>query len=192
MNRYTIAPVASLQPRAILSVFVATFGSVWLFVEPLGAFGLLPQFQSGLGAIGYMLIIVVSVLIVLFFIRGYRWSKTVDVPFVNITIESASDGGTYQVRAAYNMQVGEFVESFIDLLSKGPARERVMLFRLHHLPILQIKRNNDYMDVDSNLSLQDAGIVENDICQIRGELNPVFNTTRLSRSTQAASRSGGA
>lgn len=176
MRSYVVAPVQFADTKHMVSIFVGAFGGGWLFIEPLGAFGLLPQFPGYTGLWLYGALIALGVIAVIRYVRAYQWyRRTVRLPFVHLVVSSTSDGVDYDIRAAANMQVGAFLQSFMDLLEKGPARERVRAFRHRYQPILQVRKDGGFVDVDSNLRVEAAGLKEGDKCQIRGEPHPQFN-----------------
>lgn len=125
--------------------------------------------------------LVVATLVLVAFLRGYQWYKTHDLPFVTFKVVSASDGVTYALRVAQNMQVGDFLNEFLRLLSRGPGREKVRMFSHRYNPVLQVRRGEQFIDVDSNATIGTAGLKDNDICQVRGELSEVFNRVMFSR-----------
>ena len=181
MRTYTIAPTAPVTLRTAASVYVGTFGTVWLFVEPLGLFGLVPPVGGLAGLASYLLMLVAAMLVLVAFIRGRQWYKTHDLPFVSFKVASASDGATYALRVAQNMQVGDFLHEFLRLLSRGPGREKVRTFSHRYNPVLQVRRGEQFIDIDSNATIGTAGLKDDDICQVRGELRELFNRIMFSR-----------
>jgi hypothetical protein len=181
MRTYTIAPASPISLKAAASVYVGAFGTIWLFVEPLGLFGLVPPVGGVAGLVSYLLMLSVAMFLLLAFLRGYQWYKTHDLPFVSFKVISASDGATYALRVAENMQVGDFLHDFLRLLSRGPGSEKVKLFSHHYIPILQVCHSGQFLDVDSNVTIGSAGLKDNDICQVRGKLSEVFNCIMFSR-----------
>lgn len=179
MRTYTVAPALPTPFKAVASVFIGSLGTVWLFIEPLGLFGLVPPMSGKLGWITYLIILIASLLISAAFVRGYRWYKVHYLPFVRLTIASASDGATYSVRASANMQIGDFLRDFLKILLNGLGSERVKAFRQRYLPIFQVYRNDKFIDVDSNLTIAGAGL-NDDLCQIRGEKDPSFDRVLFS------------
>jgi hypothetical protein len=57
----TIAHIEGLSFKAAIGVFVAAFGLVWLFIEPLGLFGLLPQLSGWMGFAAYILMLIAAI-----------------------------------------------------------------------------------------------------------------------------------
>lgn len=183
MRTYTIAPASPMSFKATASVFVGAFGTIWLFVEPLGLFGLAPPVGGIAGVVSYLLMLCATLFVVVVFLRGYRWYKIHDLPFIAINVASASDGATYSLRVSANMQIGDFLYDFLNLLSRGPSREKVQLFRHRYLPILQVRRGDAFVDVDSNQTVSAAGIKNQDFCQVRGEQHEHFDLPMFSRAS---------
>lgn len=183
MRTYTITPASPVTFKTAASVYVGAFGTIWLFVEPLGLFGLVPPVGGIAGLTSYLLMLASAMFVLLAFLRGYQWYKIHNLPFVSFMTISASDGATYSLRVAENMQVGDFLHEFMDILSRGPGREKVQLFSHRYDPILQVRRNDQFIDIDSNLTVGTSGLKDNDICQIRGELSKVFSRVMFSRAS---------
>ena len=122
---YTITPAPRLTLVGMGSAYVGTFAGLWLFIEPLGAFGLIPAVSklSGFGL--YSLLLVIPALALPALIRWHRWYKTHDLPFVSFTVRSAADGITYSLRVAENMQLSDFLQHYTKILLKGPAHSQV-------------------------------------------------------------------
>jgi hypothetical protein len=169
MRTYTIAPASPISFKAVASVFVSAFGIIWLFIEPLGLFGLVPPVGGLAGFVSYLLMLCTAVLVVVVFFRGYRWYKIHDLPYIMLKVASSSDGATYSLRVSANMQVGDFLGDFLNLLSRGPGREKILLFRRRYFPVLQVCRGDEFIDIDSNLTVGAAGLKDQDFCQVRGE-----------------------
>lgn len=169
MRTYTIAPTSPVTLKTAASVYVGAFGTIWLFVEPLGLFGLVPFVGGFAGLASYLLMLSAAMLVLLTFLRGYQWYKTHDLPFVSLKVASTSDGATYALRVAENMQVGDFLHEFLKLLSRGPGREKVQMLSRRYNPVLQVRHDGQFIDIDSNVTVGGAGLKDNDICQVRGE-----------------------
>jgi hypothetical protein len=82
------------------------------------------------------------------------------------------------------MQVGEALIQFIKILLRGPAKEQVQVFAHRYYPVLQVRRGDGYVDVDSNSTVRAVGLSDNDECQVRGELHEYFNQTMFSRAAR--------
>ncbi len=187
MRTYTIAPSSPISLKAGASVFVGAFGTIWLFIEPLGLFGLVPAIGGALGIASYLLMLLAALLVLLLFFRSYRWYKIHDLPFVHLTVASASDGITYSLRVAKNMQIGDFFHDFLQLIQRGPGRDKVKVFARRYDPVLQVQRSEKFVDVDSNFTVGNAGLVDGDVCQVRGAEHERYRTVMFSISREASS-----
>ena len=183
MRLHTIAPTLHMSVGSLASTYVATFGVLWLFIEPLGAFGLTPQLTGWSSIAMYGLLLLVPALLLPFMLSGFRWYKTHDLPFISLVLQSTVDGVTYPLRVAANMQVGEALIRIIEILRAGPGKEQVDEYLKRYYPVLQVRRGDAFHDIDANLTIHAAGLQDNDECQIRGQLHEYFNEVRFSRST---------
>lgn len=181
MKIYTIAPVPRVTLAGMGSVYVATFGALWLFVEPLGAFGLIPTVGKLSGLYLYSLLLMVPALALPALLRWHRWYKTHDLPFVRLTVRSAADGATYSLRVAENMQITEFLRQYTEILLRGPARSNVEATLHRYYPVLQAKRNGGLVDIEGNLTLHAAGIEDGEECQVRAQEYRHMNRVMFSR-----------
>jgi len=169
MKTYTIAPVPRITFAGIGSFYMATFGALWLFIEPLGAFGLIPAVGKLSGFYLYSLLLLAPTFVLPPLLRGHRWYKTHDLPYVRLTVRSAADGTTYSLRVAENMQVAEFLRQYTEILLRGPARSNVEATLRRYYPVLQANRDGSLVDIDGNLSLHAAGIKDREECQVRAQ-----------------------
>ncbi|MDH4418095.1 MAG: hypothetical protein QE485_12800 [Acidovorax sp.] len=169
MKTYTIAPVSRVTPLAMWSTYVATFAVLWLFVEHLGAFGLIPSVSKLAGLYLYSLLLLVPAVALPFLLRWYRWYRIHHLPFVRISVRSTADGVTYSFRVAENMQISEFLHQYMDILLRGPARDKVAQTLRRYYPVLQAKRDGEFVDLDGNATLYAAGMKDGEECQVRAE-----------------------
>ena len=181
MKTYTIAPVPPVTLVGMGSFYVATFGALWLFIEPLGAFGLIPAVSKLSGFYLYSLLLVVPAFALPALLRWHRWYKTHDLPFVRLTVRSAADGTTYSLRVAENMQVAEFLHQYTEILLRGPARDNVEATLRHYYPVLQANRDGGLVDIDGNFTLHAAGIKDGEECQVRAQEYEHKNQVMFSR-----------
>ena len=183
MKTYTIAPVPPVSVKALASAYVGAFAILWMFLEPMGTLGLIPQLTRSSGALVYVLLLLVAAVVAVGFIRAYRWGKTHNLPSTTVTIKSAADGATYYLRISENMQIGDALEQYVAILLKGPARDQVRAVESRHYPVLQVYRNGEYIDLNSNLTIREAGLANGDECQVRAQIYEHFNRTMFSRSS---------
>lgn len=181
MKTYTIAPIPRLTFAGVGATYAATFGALWLFIEPLGAFGLVPPLSKLSAFYLYLLLLVVPAFVLPSLLRGYRWYKTHDLPFVFLKVRSAADGVTYSLRVAENMQVSDFLHQYIEILLRGPARSNVQASLRRYYPVLQVARDGGLVDVDGNLTLHAASIKDGEECQVRAQEHPHLNQIMFSR-----------
>ena len=180
----TIAPVEELSFKSLSAVFVTIFGLFWLFLEPLGMFGLLPSLTSVSGWPAYFGLLCVSLTGVVVTRLLYRRAGYSKLTFVIFTVASSADGADHFVRAPGNMQVWHFVHEFLSYVSRGPARERVRQLMFHFDPVLQVGREGSFVDVGNSLTLLQAGITDGVRCQIRGISRPERNEPLFSRQSK--------
>lgn len=186
MKTYTIAPVSRVTLTGMGSVYVATFGTLWLFIEPLGAFGLIPTVSKLAGFYLYALLLVVPALVLPALLRWHRWYKTHDLPFVKLKVRSASDGITYSLKVAENLQIAEFLRQYIEILLRGHARSNVAATLSRYYPVLQANRDGRLVDIDSNLTLHAAGIEDGEECQVRAQEYEHMNQVMFCRVAKRA------
>lgn len=181
MKTYTIAPTPRVTFLGLGSAYFATFGALWLFVEPLGAFGLIPPLSKQSGFLMYVFLLAVPALALPAFLRWHRWYKIHNLPFVHLSVRSTADGITYSLRVAENMQVTELLHQYTEILRRGPARSNVEATLRRYYPVLQIKRDDAFVDVDCNMTLHAAGIQDGEACQVRGQEYEHLNQVMFSR-----------
>lgn len=182
MRTYTISPIPRPTLSSMGAAYLAAFGVLWLFVEPLGAFGFLSSFGAVPGIVIYAILLFAPVLVLPLFLRWYRWRKTHAIPFVALSIRSTVDGATYSLRIAENMQVGDVLYQFMDILRSGPARDQISSMVRRYYPVLQVEREGVFTDVASNLTIHSAGLRNGDECQVRAQEYEHFDKVWFSRS----------
>lgn len=169
MNALTIAPVESLSVKAAASVFFASFGGLWLMVEPMDFFGVLPALTGWIGVLSYLGIFAFAIVAVVFSARIHTLIMRSKMTFVTFTVISATEGGEYLVRAPVSMQIWDFSYRFIEYLRKGPARDRVEWLSRYYDPVFQIEKSATVIDLDAGQTLAQAGITNGARCQLRGK-----------------------
>lgn len=165
----TIAHVEGLSLKTAAGVFVTAFGLVWLFIEPLGLFGLLPQLSGWMGFAAYIVMLIAAIAAVRIAVLVRRRYGHLKLTFVTFTVASSTDGADHLVRAPVNMQVWDFVYLFLRKLEDGPAAERVRALNRQFDPILQLGKDGHFIDIGNSLTLTHAGIIDGALCRIRGE-----------------------
>lgn len=177
----TIAHIEGLSFKATFGIFAAAFGLVWLFIEPLSLFGLLPQISGWTGIAAYLVMLIAAIAAVRVAALIRRHSGHAKLSFVTFTVASSTDGADHLVRAPINMQVWDFVYLFLRELERGPAREHVRALHRQFDPILQLGKDGHFFDVGSSLTLTQAGVIDGVLCRIRGEPRRERNMPMFSR-----------
>lgn len=180
MKTYTIAPAPRVTLAGMGSVYVAVFALLWLFIEPLGAFGLIPSLSKMSGFYLYSALLVIPAFVLLALLRWYRWYKIHHLPFVRLSVRSAADGVTYSLRVAANMQIAEFLRQYTEILLSGPARNAVESTVRRYYPVLQVRRGGELVDIDGNATLHIAGIKDGEECQVRAQEYEHWNQVMFS------------
>lgn len=166
MHPITIEPVRKPTLRAIAGVFIGTFATLWLLLEPLGAFGLTPELSFITGLITYSLLTAISLLVAILFIPTYKNFRNTKNTYINFKIELASDGAEHLVRSPTNMLTSDFINQFIEHLSNGPAKDRVTALNRTHYPVLRLITEDGASEVKNNITIKESGISEGSRCYI--------------------------
>lgn len=169
MKIYTISPVHPITGQRIGAVYMTTFATLWLFIEPLGTFGLFPSLGIASASSIYALLLFFPALTLPAFLLWHRWHRNHDLPFIKFRVRSSADGATYHLKVAENLQVAEVLRQYIEILKRGPARNQVEATSARYYPVLQVKRGDAYLDVDGRLTVHAAGLTEGDECQVRAQ-----------------------
>lgn len=67
------------------------------------------------------------------------------------------------------MQITEFLDQYIEILRRGPARKSIEMILHRYYPVLQVKRDSEFIDIDNRLTLYTAGIKDGEQCQVRAQ-----------------------
>lgn len=121
-----------------------------------------------LGWYGYLLLTVTALaatISVLPFFRKYKFAK---YKFIDLQVESSSDGALHYVRVPENLQVWDFVALFLEHLKKGPARDRVDAISIMYTPVLHVWTNGADLAISDDLTLKEADLKNGDVCFIEG------------------------
>ena len=87
-----ILPRALIAPKPLIALFAGSFAAIWLAIEPLGLFGLVPQLSGSAGVFAYLGMFVASVLLSVIILKVRRHFQIKKIPTVDFIIESTSDG----------------------------------------------------------------------------------------------------
>ena len=179
MKSITIGSYPELQFKEFASTCVASFTTIWLVLEPLGSFGIFPNAISSSGWVGYLSLFIISLFFAISTGQIWRKIKFNNSDIVQVAVESSIEGTTYLVRTPANMQAWEFCHLFIEFLERGKSGEKVRMTKRHFSPVLNLRRGEEKIEVDENVSLSEIGIVSGDILFVSGKLTEVDRTPRF-------------
>ncbi len=177
-KRIVLIQPFSLETR--IRWFIGIFGGLWLFMEPLSAFGLAVDFLKSSGYGGYVtLILLASVITIIIEYLNKKRIKGRQV-FIPLVILQTSSGSEHLVEVPRSMQISQFLELFV----KHFSIERVMwikqLLSVDHYDLtLQVKRNGQYQTVSNRNTINEAGILSGDECIIRGTIKRKYHNISL-------------
>lgn len=156
--------------KTYFTIFVGVFAAIWTFIEPLGLLGIVSdKTYTNIGILGYLLLVVLSLIIAAIISKGYRGWLFGRQDFITVVFESSSDGKDHNIKTTKNIQVWDFTNLVIEYLSKGTAKERIAAMRYHFYPVLYVKRDGERIKLDKYCSLSESGVAENDHLIIVGE-----------------------
>ena len=181
MKKVTIGNLPGISIKTFGSMYLSSFSAMWLVLEPLGAFGIFPNAVSNLGWVGYVSLFVLSLLVAIPISPIWRKLIFNNQEFIRVRVESSLEGINYQVKAPANLQVWDFSHLFIEHLEKGEASEKVKALRRGYSPVLNVKRNGEKTELDNNITLKEAGLLDTDVLFVLGkpievDLSPRFST----------------
>ncbi|EMS80806.1 hypothetical protein [Desulfotignum phosphitoxidans] len=179
MKRITIGNYETTELKTFGYVYLSSFGALWLFIEPLGAFSIAPKYLSNLGLIGYLGLFVVAFILSIFLCRIWENLIFFKQDLITLKIESSLEGVNYLVKAPANMLIFDFSHLFIDRLEKGKASKKVKLLRRGNSPVLNMKRDGEKIELDDNITLKEANLLESDVFFITGRPIKPDNTPRF-------------
>lgn len=172
MNRtrkLRIARVPLWSWRIRIITFVGIFGTCWLFLEPLGYFDItICSFKlSSLGIKGYigLLVIVALVTFLVEYIKRIRAVGTISFTVLNIIL--TEDGVKIKTEVPQNMGVGQFIKFFLDEVSKDAPPKTALSRAYMYEHTLLVERKAEYVPVDSEKTISEAGLMNEDVCKIR-------------------------
>ena len=183
----TLGHLPSVTVKQMASLFMTAFGIVWLFLEPMGLFGLYPQFLAKLGWYGYLILAVTALAVTVLGLNLLRRHKFVKIEFINLEVESSIDGCSHYVRAPENIQVWDFVNLFLEHLKRGAVREQIDAMARVYDPVLHVRTGDTDHEITNSLTLKEANLKNGDVCFIKGQprkhevrysLGPIQHPTR--------------
>ena len=180
MKKITIGNFPSISSKAFGSMYLSSFGAMWLLLEPLGIFGIAPNVLSNLGLIGYISLFVISLFVALAISQIWKNLLFLRQEFIVLTVESSLEGIDYQVKAPANLQAWDFAHLFIEHLEKGKSSDKVKSLRRGYSPVLNVRRNGEKTELNNNITLKEAGLLESDVLFVIGKLIEVDRSPRFS------------
>ncbi len=181
MKHITIGNLPNLTVKEFGSLYLSSFGTIWLALEPLEAFGLYANFLSNLGWLGYIFLFLASFIISLSISKVWRNIKFKQQEFISFIVESSIENNTYEVKVPALLQVWSFMHLFIEHLEKGKNSEKVKAIKRLHTPVLNMKRGKIKMILDNSTTIKEIGIIEDDMFFITGKPIEIDMTPRFSR-----------
>lgn len=173
-RRITLYPPLSWKRRATAYLFF--LGGLWLFMEPLSAFGLAEDFLKTKGLIGYLALLGSSLILTIVTELFQRRRTLGKITFVSLTILLTEDGTEHLVEVPRSMRVGQFLNLF---LPRVAIKALVPVMDMYAMK-LYVRRNGQFQPVDSKDIILEAGLRNGDECKIKGEILPRHQTITLS------------
>ncbi|WP_321392216.1 hypothetical protein [uncultured Desulfuromusa sp.] len=169
MKHLTVGHLPYLNLTELGGTYVSTFGIIWLIIEPLSLFGLMPESISTTGWLGYIALIILSLVIATPISQKIRKIKFNRQELLKVNVESSLEGVTYSVKTPANIQVYDFSRLFVDHLERGPVSKKIKALKWHYSPVLNIRRGETKVELDNSMTLQEANIKEHDVLFITGK-----------------------
>lgn len=158
--------------------FVWVFGLIWLFIEPLTALDIIPDKLPDLKAWWYLiLVILVLVFTSLFVFKGFFREYLVGkMNFIPFDLALTEIGTRYQIEAPEDMRIGEFLNLFLKKVENSVSLDSDLSIARHRLyeNTLMLRQERGLKELDSLLTIGEIGLTENDVCEIHGEIKPVY------------------
>ncbi len=96
---------------------------------------------------------------------GIRDSAT-SVQALSLTLLSHHDNSQQRLEVHADLHISEFLEQLLASLAEGENRERVAQMRKCYEPVLELVRRGSELELEGELTLKEAGIVDGDTIQI--------------------------
>jgi hypothetical protein len=142
---------------------------LWQFLEPLGLFKLGDQFFEGLGWKGYLGLLLISILIAIGIEVFNTWNSLRKISLVKLKILIMSSGRTYSVKTPQRIRVDDFLSYFFDYLERKENSEDLNVLTKYFDMHLSLKSGNDFLRLDGNMNLREAGITNGAECRVEVE-----------------------
>jgi hypothetical protein len=182
MKKITIGNFKTTELKSFGYVYLSSFGALWLLIEPLGVFGIAPKYLSNLGFIGYIALFVVALILSVVLCRIWENFIFLKQDLITLTVESSLEGINYLVKTPANMLIFDFSHLFVEYLEKGKASDKVRILRRGYSPVLNVKRDGEKIELDDNITLKEAWLLECDVLFITGKPIKTDNTIRFQTS----------
>jgi hypothetical protein len=116
---------------------------------------------------------VVALILSIIFCRIWKNHIFLKQDLVTLKVESNIEGINYLLKAPANMLIFDFSHLFIERL------EKVKLLRRGNSPVLNMKRDGEKIELDDNIILREANLLEFDVFFITGKPIKLDNTPRF-------------
>ena len=83
------------------------------------------------------------------------------------------------VKAPVNLLIFDFSHLFVERLEKGKASDKVKLFRRYYSPVLNVRRDGKKIELDDNITLKEARLLEFDVLFVTGKPIKTNNNIRF-------------
>lgn len=170
---------APISARHVLLSFLTVFGGIWLLLEPISSFTTGARVLSYAGWWGYLSLIGSSIFIVGIYESRRALQHFEKHIFVSFFLVFPNSGCRIQIHVPRDMQI----ESFLRLLASRSGFNRLFPVECTCLHLythnLMVKSPRGFKPVNSNLTFQEAGIVDGTICRLRGYIRAEYTLPLL-------------
>ena len=149
-----------------ITIFVSIFGGLWLFIEPMVTFNLFADFFKELNFTGYAILILTAIFSTSVVEMIDRRMKLKNYDFISFTIRLIRKGGNFPIHAPKDIKIEMFIEKFANYLDKKHGIPDIRIKNEISKSTLAIKRRNDFVKLNPEQTLVDAGIKEGEVCYI--------------------------
>lgn len=155
-----------------ISIFIGTFGIVWLFLEPFPLFSIRVSIISKSGVLGYLGIIFFSFLITTLFEYFQRAKPLGKKIYITFTIILTESGTRIDFEAPQDMRIGHFInlcfhylktQGVSDSFLSNPIRDMYNWFLL-------VQKNEQFIELPNDHTFFEENITNGAICKFRGRI----------------------
>lgn len=183
MKTETIGSVPNFSWKKRIGIFLGVLGGFWTVLQPLASFVAMPNLFALAGVWGYLILVIVALLVTASVEYIARRRSSQNQKYIKITVLVTTDGTQHSIKVPSDMNVGTFVELFLDHLSSNTTTEMVKEWRKLYKFNLLVMRQNDFDEVSSLQTLNEVGIKEGDVCKVKGNIQPQFKQVFLGEET---------